>query len=382
MTEEIRIALAQKEKLEAKRNNEWYDLNPILGNQWAMFYILIGGREAGKSWAVMEYCLRQWKKHKTPFVWIRLTTISTQKMLCNKADKLVDADLRRKYDLDLTTKGMDVFDHGEKMCKVLALSEMAKEKGVALFDNQYDGYYNIVCDEFQREPGEVKRFDITYNLVGTLENLCRSRKYKVRIFMICNMLEQCNEILADGFNFIPEEFGVYKLVRHKDILLKYLKELENCATPEEEAIINKKYEKYDFGKRAVIEYIEPTNAYKTRRKGTIADILTPTASNFTNVLARDKTLIFKGQLRQPQLIIKFTTDPNTWFTIWNERVICPYNKEHLDNIIAMRPFVNEVFSPNARDNVILRYDARAFLFKNIITQTKFEKHLASLRPNK
>lgn len=69
-------------------------------------------------------------------------------MLANKADKLVDPDLRRKYDLELTTKGMDVYDHGEKMCKVLALSEMAKEKGVALFDKDYDGYYNIVCDEF------------------------------------------------------------------------------------------------------------------------------------------------------------------------------------------------------------------------------------------
>ena len=373
--QQLRSDANRREKL----NNQWYDLNPILGNQWAMFYILIGAREAGKSYAVMEYCLRQWKEKGTPFTWVRLTAVSTQKMLANKADKLVDPDLRRKYDLDLTVKGMDVFDHGKKMCKVLALSEMAKEKGVALFDADYDGYYNIVCDEFQREPSEKRTFDVSYNLVGTLENLCRSRKHKVRIFMICNLLEECNEVLADGFDFIPEDFGIYKLVKNKKALMCFLDELEATKTAEERQKIYEAYKDIDFGKRAVIHYIAPSLAYLTRRKGTIADILSGSQSNFTNFISQDRSLIFTGKLRKPFAIIKFTKSRDDWFTIWDNGIIAQYNKETLPTIIPMRPYVNEVFSPDARDSVILRYDARAFQFRDMITQKKFEKNLTLLR---
>lgn len=332
---------------EYKMKSEFYNLNSILGNDWALFYILIGAREAGKSYAVMEYCLRQWKQKKTPFTWIRLTTTSTQKMLANKADKLVDPDLRRKYDLELTTKGMDVYDHGEKMCKVLALSEMAKEKGVALFDKDYDGYYNIVCDEFQREPGEVKRFDIVYNLVGTLENLCRSRKDKIRIFMICNLLENANDVLV-AFNFIPEQYGRYKLKK----------------------------------KRAVIDYIPPTEQYLNRRKGTIADLLTPEASNFTNKLKQDRTRLFKGNLGKPQTLIKFFKEEDTWFVLWSSGTICKYNKEKLKNVIAMRPYLDEVFEMERRDNVIHRFDSRSLYFRNLITQQTFQKQMEMVRTSK
>lgn len=330
----------------------------------------------------MEYCLRQWKEKKTPFVWIRLTAVSTQKMLANKADKLVDADLRRKYDLDLKTKGMDVYDHGEKMCKVLALSEMAKEKGVALFDAEYNGYYNIVCDEFQREPSEKKTFDVGYNLVGTLENLCRSRKHKIRIFMICNLLEEANEVLANGFKFMPEDFGTYKLVKNKKTLMKMLAELENTKTADERQRIYEKYKDYDFGKRAVIEYIAPSDAYKIRRQGTIADILSGGQSNFTNMISQDRALIFTGKLVKPLGIIKFTKDSQDWFTVWNDNVVSAYNKEQLPLVIAMRPYIDEVFDPQARDSVIGRYDARAFEYRDLITQKRFEAQLSMLRQSR
>lgn len=35
-------------KLREERESEWYNLRPVLGNaNWAIFYFLIGGREAG-----------------------------------------------------------------------------------------------------------------------------------------------------------------------------------------------------------------------------------------------------------------------------------------------------------------------------------------------
>ena len=32
--------------------DEWYTINSILGNDWARFFYLLGGREAGKSYNV------------------------------------------------------------------------------------------------------------------------------------------------------------------------------------------------------------------------------------------------------------------------------------------------------------------------------------------
>lgn len=338
-------------KLDYLTSREYYNLRSILGNQWAIFYLLLGAREAGKSYAVMEYCLRQWTEKGTPFTWIRLTDVSTKKMLLNNGAKFIDPDLVRRFDIELKVKGMDVFDlkrdPGMKrpMAKVLALSQMAKEKGVALFDKDYDGWYNIVCDEFQREPGERKTFDITYNLVGTLENLVRSRKDKVRIFMICNLLEEANDVLC-SFNFIPEEFGRYKLK----------------------------------SKRCVIDYIPPSEAYLKRRKGTVADLLAPTASNFTNVLTVDRSLLYKGKLKKPCGIVKFGKSPEEWFTVWNDRVIVKYNKEKGLPVIAMRPYLDEIFEPGLRDSILLRYDARCLYFRDMITQKTFQKYLELLKP--
>ena len=51
--------LALKKKLKVM-NEEWYDLRPILGNaNWALFYLLLGGREAGKSYSVTDFFCRQ-----------------------------------------------------------------------------------------------------------------------------------------------------------------------------------------------------------------------------------------------------------------------------------------------------------------------------------
>ena len=103
----------------AYQNREWYTIRSIMGNQWAFFYILLGARERGKSYSVMEYCLRNWKTHKTPFTWIRLNEASMKKMLSNNAAQMVDPDLYRRFDLDLKVKGNQVFDHGELMATVL-----------------------------------------------------------------------------------------------------------------------------------------------------------------------------------------------------------------------------------------------------------------------
>ena len=42
-------------KKQAEREAEWYSLRSILGYSWALFLMLLGGREAGKSYAVTDF---------------------------------------------------------------------------------------------------------------------------------------------------------------------------------------------------------------------------------------------------------------------------------------------------------------------------------------
>ena len=88
-------------KKQEKRAAEWYSIRSLLGYSWAIFLFMIGGREAGKSYATTEFFVGQWRKYGRPFYWLRLTDTSQEKLLKNNAEKLIDPDLRRKYNLDL-----------------------------------------------------------------------------------------------------------------------------------------------------------------------------------------------------------------------------------------------------------------------------------------
>lgn len=355
--------IAFKERLNAKQS-EWYNLRPILGNaNWAIFYVLLGGREAGKSYSVTNLFVDQWKNKGIPFVWLRLTETQARKLLQNNAEKLVDPDLRRKYNLDLTTSGNNVYEVTKRsepdkngktkilekrlMARVFALSTFYTDKG-SIFDkdflNDKNMRYNIACDEFEREKGEKNTFDILYSLVNQLENLVRSTKERIKIFFLGNTLEDASDILC-AFNFIPETFGTFKLKK----------------------------------KRCVIQNIEPSEAYKKRRAGTIADILLPTASTFTNKIDSDTTLIYKKRLKEPSYIIKFTKNKKDWFTVWDSHIIKPYANEK-KRVVAMRPYIDEAYNVEQVKNVYLLFDTRSYLFTNLITFKEFQKQLALLKP--
>ena len=349
----------------AKLNYEWYSLRSILGYSWALFYMLLGGREAGKSYSVTEFFCRQWRKYGRPFYWLRLTDTSQGKLLNNNAVKLIDPDLRRKYNLDLFVNGDAVYEVTKRakpdsthprgrilekklMARVLALSTFYNDKGSGLFDKDFlddpNMYYNICLDEMNREQNEKRSFDIVYAFTNQLENLIRSTKTRVRVICIGNTLEEASDILC-AFNFLPEQFGRFKLKK----------------------------------KRCVIDYIEPTEAYKKRRAGTVADILMPTASTFTNEIKADDSLVFKGRLVKPTAVIKFARGKENWFTVWDSKCVAQYNGEKA-TIIAMRPYIDELFSAEVRDTIFRMFDTRAFAFRNLITFKMFQKHLEILKP--
>lgn len=360
----------EKEKAE-KLQNEWYLLRPLLGySNWAIFYLLLGGREAGKSYSVTDFFVHQFVHKGIPFNWMRLTDAQARKLLANNAQKLVDPDIRRRYGLDLVTKGNQVYNvkrekrevhhrdgttetvyeivEEKLFARVFSLSTFYTDKG-SIFDKDFlkdpNMWYNIAIDEFQREKGEKNTFDILYALVNQLENVVRSTKERMRVFFIGNYLEDASDILC-AFNFIPEKFGRYKLK----------------------------------SKRAVIDYIEPSEQYKRRRSGTVADILMPTASTFTNKIDQDKSLITTARIKKPEKVIKFTKDKKDWYTVWDGNVIRQYNNERLNTIIAMRPYLDERFDEGLRNKYIEVFDTRSFMFTNLITFKRFQKNMEMIAP--
>ena len=370
----LEIVAAKKLKEEMKKGgHEWYHLRPILGcANWAIFYVLLGGREAGKSYSVTNFLVDQFVNKGIPFVWMRLTDTQSRKLLTNNAEKLVDPDLKRKYNLNLRTIGTNVYNvitdtktikhrdgtteekeiilDKKLMARVLSLSTFYTDKG-SIFDKDFlndpNMRYNIAVDEFQQEKGEKRTFDILYAFTNQLENLVRSTKDRIKVFLMGNTLEEASDILC-AFNFIPEKWGTYKIKK----------------------------------KRCVIQYIEPSEAYLKRRKGTIADILMPEASTFTNKIETDKTLITKQRLKSPTAIIKFSKMKSDWYTIWDGNIVCKFNGEKGKRVIAMRPYLDEVYNQDWVNQTLLLFDTRCLQFRNLITFKRFQAELALLKPRK
>ena len=321
-----------------------------MGNDWAIFRTIVGGRDTGKSYSVTNRMCKLKKKFgdDVKCYWMRISETSTKALLCNKADKLVDPDLKRKYELELTTKGNTVYNRGKIFCEVYPLSAFGKLKGVGFYDKDFKGKYFIVLDEFQLEQGEKRTsFDILYNFIGMIENIARTTKNNIEVWMLGNTLEEASTILK-AFNFIPEQFGRFKL----------------------------------RSKRCIIDNLEPTEAYLKDRKGSIADILGGgNMSNYTNMLNKDKSLITKERGKKPTAIIKFGKTTDKWYTVWDGKIIKRYNKEKLpiESDFCMLPYINSYYSLEKRQTIFDMYNARVFQFPNLIVQAYFQEELRLIK---
>ena len=378
-----------------KNSLPFYRLRSILGYDYMIYYFLLGGRMAGKSYAVTDFYVHQFFEYGRPFYWLRLTEAGTRKLLNNNAEKLVDPDLRRRYNLNLKTRGENVYnitidengvEHKTLMCKVLALSTFYSDKGQGFFDLEYlqktpNAYYNICLDEMNREANEKNSFDIVYAFANEIENIVRNSKHNIRIICIGNTLQEASDILC-AINFLPDHFGRFKLVKNKKKLVEMIKEYKKAKSSKEYQIIHEKYKDYDFGKRAVVEYMEPTEQYKAMRNGSAAEILAGNSSTFTNEIQIDTSLIARHKrFEKPTAIIKFHKERESWFTVWDGNVIAPYTGQKA-SVIAMRPYLDTLFNPDLQKQIITLFDTRAYLFRDLSTFKRFQKELQILKPRK
>lgn len=327
-------------------DNLYYRLRSILGNDsWAGFYILLGGRMVGKSFSVLDLFLNDWVKEEIPFTWLRLKESSTKKLLANNAADLIDPIMRDRYNLELTVKGNVVYDKGKPMCRVLALSTFYNDKGIAMYDPRLKRY-NVALDEMNKEKNEKRFGDVVYAFVNQMENNFRNTPpSKLRCFLIGNTLEEAGDLLV-AFDFIPEKFGRY-----------YLRK-----------------------KHAVVDYIPNGKKYQESRKDSVAQILTPDASTFTNEIKSDTELLRSKRLVKPLYSIWFSNNDDDKFTVWDNGVVAQ-GKDEKVKVYPMRPYLDKVFYKEKRDQIIRCYHQRGFGYTNLITQKKFKKCMELLKPN-
>ena len=347
--EKKKIANLKKRRKELYDAKEWYTIRALLGNQWANWFIMAGARERGKTFSVQDFVLNCFfnpksKLYHVPFYWMRLNDIAIKNMLMNNGAKMFEPLLVRKYGLEgIKVKGDSIFIGKLLLCRVYGLSNAYNNKGAALFDKETFKGVNIIIDEVAMEKGQRRTFDVVYNLKMQIENIVRSERDNVKVFMMLNNTEDCPELLA-MFGFIPIEFGVYKLKR----------------------------------KHCVVDYIPNNKAYEERRKKALANEIDSGTGNFTNKIQRDLKLLYKGRLTTPYYIIKYTKDQTDWFTVWDNNVICPYNGEKVRSV-AMKRYIDDIFITEARDAIIEQEDVRAFKYKDILTQSLFRKNMELIK---
>lgn len=317
----------------------------------------------------MNFMLRKYFKTnmRNTFYWIRLYESEQKAMLANNALQLIDADLRRKY---ITSRGFDLLTNKDNvyivkrndknkiiekhlLCSVLCLATAGSSKGQALFDkdwlaNNPGCYYHIVLDEFNRVASQKKTFDIVENLKVQLENLIRSTDKRVRIICIANNVGSCSDLLA-SWNFIPHEFGIFKL-RSKGVLIH---NIPNSA-----------------------QYVARRSKSALNRAFPIED-----DSNYTNEQIMDKTLIIpaKRKLIKPREIIKFSKSKDHWYTVWDNGIIKQYNNEVVKNVVAMKKYIDEVYMLDLMNQVLDAFNMRYFKYKNLITFIRFQNDIESIK---
>lgn len=353
----------------------YYTLHSALGVNWAYWFWLCGARGRGKSYAFWDTYLGYCKKYgqeNCRCYYFRVSDLSVKAMLLNKAAKAIDAKLVRKYDLDLSTKGNVIYNKGKPLCNMYALVSAAKAgKGIAEYDDEFLGkrpidpktgkpikrFIFLMIDEFQMAEGmekksigsPVEQFKMYY------ENILRDQEqldYRaVMIFGCANAVSECSDFLAQLCGLIPEKPGRYFLKR----------------------------------KHMIIDNIVNSKAYIEKRKRSIgADIMDyEDDANYTNVVKRDlETLMPKGRrLRKVSALIKFSKNPSDWFCEYDGKIIRRYRNECVarDLVRPMKRYLDENYNADYVNSVIGRYDARNFVYADLISQAVFAAKLKEIK---
>lgn len=332
-------------------------------------FVFTAVRGIGKSVISVETAIilkRKYGYDNVKCYYFRLTDLSIKAMLANHAEKAVDPYLIDKYNLEITCKGNTIYDHGKKLIEFYPLvSAGSKGKGVNLYDCNWwktkkKRFVVTIWDEFLMAEGIEKKSvgnpvaQYRIYMEAILRDAERITDYNaVYNFFLANSVSECAPVTGALFNYIPDpnNHKVVKLTR----------------------------------KHAIFWNVPVTDAYiEKRKKSYNADILDYSRDpNYTNNIKRDLEAIKPKKTRIHKLtsVIKFTKYENAWFCIYDSKYVRVYKNESFkkDKVIPMVRHLDELFSPELVKSVIDRYDAKAFIYCDLMSQALFTSYIKEIK---
>lgn len=332
-------------------------------------FIFTAVRGIGKSVISVETAIilkRKYGYDNVKCYYFRLTDLSIKAMLANHAEKAIDPYLIDKYNLEITCKGNTIYDHGKKLIEFYPLvSAGSKGKGVNLYDCNWwktnkKRFVVTIWDEFLMAEGIEKKSvgnpvaQYRIYMEAILRDAERITDYNaVYNFFLANSVSECAPVTGALFNYIPDpnNYKVVKLTR----------------------------------KHAIFWNVPVTDAYiEKRKKSYNADILDYSRDpNYTNNIKRDLEAIKpkKTRIHKVTSVIKFTKYENAWFCIYDSKYVRVYKNESFkkDKVIPMVRHLDELFSPELVKSVIERYDAKAFIYCDLMSQALFTSYIKEIK---
>lgn len=375
MTERQKL-LAKAKKAKETKDFLYLTTNMPFSYQGISNFVFTAVRGIGKSVISVETAIilkRKYGYENVKCYYFRLTDQSIKAMLANKAEKAIDPYLINKYDLDITCKGNIVYDHGKTLIEFYPLvSAGSKGKGVNLYDcnffsNRPNGnngkpikrFVVTIWDEFLMAEGVEKKSvgdpvaQYKIYMEAILRDAERLPYNAVYNYFLANSVSECAPITGALFNYIPkpDNHRIVKLTR----------------------------------KHAIFWNVPVTRQYLEKRKKSYnSDIMDyENDPNYTNVIEKDLQLIKKKSVRLIRLtnVIKFSTMRTDWFAVYDNLYIRRYRGEGFkrDKVIAMKRYLDEMFSQEVANNVIERYDNRNFMFADIMSMSMFQAKLKQIK---
>lgn len=336
-------------------------------------FIYTAVRGIGKSVISVETAIilkRKYGYDNVKCFYFRLTDQSIKAMLANHAEKAIDPYLIDKYDLEITSKGNKVYDHGKLLIEFYPLvSAGSKGKGVNLYDcnffNKYktDGtktFIVTIWDEFLMAEGIEKKSvgDPVEQYKIYKEAILRDaeviKEYDaVYNFLLANNVSECAAVTGALYNYIPNPDN------HKRTKLTR--------------------------KRAMFWNVPITDAYIEKRKNSYnANILDyKNDVNYANI-QRDLSLIKPKQTRLYKVttVLKFDKfDKKKWFCIYDGKWIRQYRGETVsqDKYKPMKRYLDAIFSIEFVNQVFEMYDNRCFGYTDLMSMALFQSQLKLLK---
>lgn len=338
-------------------------------------FIITAVRGVGKTVIGLETGIilkRKYGYENVKIYYFRLTDLSIKAMVADNAAKAIDPLLIQRYDLEITCKNGIVYDHGKPLVEFLPLvSAGSKGKGVNLYDcnyfnrvdeegNRVKTFVVTIWDEFLMAEGVEKRSigDPVAQYRIYREAIMRDAQLldydAVYNFYLANNVSECASVTGALFNYIPDPNN------HRRVKLTR--------------------------KRAVFWNVPITDAYIAHRKNSYNANIMDYANdpNYAEV-KRDMSMIKPKKVRMIRVttLLKFDKiDKRKWYCLYDNKYIRLYKGEKIakENIYPMRRHLDELYNINIVNQILEIYDAKAFMYADLISMASFQNDMKLLKP--